>query len=113
MPAPGDRAWCQLKCGEALLNFAFNVHSRHYAWVWGRSQEVGRCKLKPAEIRVGSAWVEHLKLTHDELVAIFVFKFNVRRYYQGQLGLGDAGVTRGGRDVVTPTLVPLQVRLWV
>jgi len=41
---------------------------------------VGRCKLKPVETRVESAWFQRLKLKYDTPVSEFAFKFKLRRY---------------------------------
>jgi len=41
---------------------------------------VGRCRLKAVEPRVVSAWFQRLKLTCDQQLTNFAFKFNSRRY---------------------------------
>ena len=45
-----------------------------------RAPSVGRCKLKPVETRVESAWFQRLKLNCDKPVSEFAFKFNLRPY---------------------------------
>jgi len=39
-----------------------------------------RCRLKPIEPRVGSAWSQDLQLKYDTLLSSFAFNFNLRRY---------------------------------
>jgi len=41
---------------------------------------VERCKLKPVETRVETAWCQRLKLKYDELLSSFGFNFTLRRY---------------------------------
>ena len=41
---------------------------------------VRRCSLKRVEISVESAWIQRLKLKHDEPLSVFAFNCNLRRY---------------------------------
>jgi len=50
---------------------------------------VGRCKLKPAETRVESAWRQRLKLEFGEALSNFAFKSKLRRYSTVQRSLKD------------------------
>jgi len=44
-----------------------------------------RCKLKPIETRIESAWLQRSKLKYDEPVSEFAFKLNLRRYMTVEL----------------------------
>ena len=43
-------------------------------------REVRRCYSYPVESHVQSAWFQRLKLTYDELLSIFAFKYKLRQY---------------------------------
>ena len=45
--------------------------------------KVGRCRLKPVEPLVESAWLQRLKLICDELDASLAFNFKTRRCNAG------------------------------
>ena len=42
------------------------------------SGKYSKVRLVPADIRIESAWLQHLKLTYDELLSKIAFNFNLR-----------------------------------
>jgi hypothetical protein len=52
-----------------------------------------RCKSKPIETRVESAWHQRSKLKYDESVSEFAFKFKLRRYMTVELFTDIAPMT--------------------
>jgi len=69
---------------------------------------VGRCQLKPDEIRVESAWWQHLNLTCDKLLSNFAFDFNLRPYTLAA-GVFGSDAVRPGRyscHIIQRTLNP-------
>ena len=72
---------------------------------------VGRCRLKPGETRVESAWYQRSKLKCDGVHSSLVFSFKLCRYSMG--GAVVKGYGRGSKTLGIPTanldVAPLKV----
>jgi len=64
---------------KALLAQVGMIKKKNFPESWTPAvQEVGRCRFKPVEARVASAWFQRLTLHHDELLSRLAYRFNLR-----------------------------------
>jgi Cu+-exporting ATPase len=65
-----------------LINMVLS-HVAFLGWMYTGSIMVGRCRMKPIEPLVESAWFQRLKLTCDTPLSKFALNFNLRHYIMG------------------------------
>jgi hypothetical protein len=72
---------------------------------------VGRCKLKPVETRVESAWFQLLKLEYHKLLSMVTINFNLRRYMTGEGALAREEIVASTMETLAGFHLDVQLAL--